>query len=88
VQADTLHNWQKKSKEKQKGFRSFLSRANKNAVLKQLPQLHEEAFEKLIACNALPAAKIIRPVLKQLMSSASASIWDKKKACLLKPTCG
>jgi hypothetical protein len=46
MSADVLHNWQKKSKEKQKQYKSFLQRADKNKVLKQLPQLHEEAFER------------------------------------------
>ena len=34
-------------KEHQKKFRQFLQRADKNKVLKQLPVLHEEAFEKI-----------------------------------------
>lgn len=41
---DPLHNWQKKSAEKQKEFKQFLKKADKNTVLKQLPALHEEAF--------------------------------------------
>ncbi|MES2882788.1 MAG: YkgJ family cysteine cluster protein [Bacteroidota bacterium] len=49
-----LHNWQKKFKEKQKAYKQFLARANKNNVLKKLPQLHEEAFEKIdcLQCGA------------------------------------
>ena len=39
-----LHNWQKKSAEHQKQYKRFLKRADKNAVLKRLPELHEEAF--------------------------------------------
>ena len=44
---EVLHNWQKRSKEKQKQFKNFLARADKNKVLKQLPELHAEAFEKI-----------------------------------------
>ena len=44
---ELLHNWQKKSKERQKVYKNFLQRAEKNQVLKQLPELHEEAFEKI-----------------------------------------
>lgn len=40
-------NWQKKSKEHKKKYQQYLKRADKNKVLKQLPQLHEAAFEKV-----------------------------------------
>ena len=44
---DVLQNWQKRSGERQKLFKQFLQKADKNQVLKKLPQLHEEAFEKI-----------------------------------------
>lgn len=44
---DILQNWQKKSSEKQKIYKRFLEKADKNKVLKQLPAFHEEAFEKI-----------------------------------------
>ena len=44
---DLLQNWEKKSKEKQKIYKRFLDKADKNKVLKQLPDFHEEAFEKI-----------------------------------------
>src|SRR5687768_3496997 len=34
------------TKEEEKFFGQFLQRADKNAVLKKLPRLHEEAFQK------------------------------------------
>lgn len=40
-------NWEKISEEKQKVYKNYLQRANKNTVLKALPQLHDEAFEKI-----------------------------------------
>ena len=42
-----LQNWEKKSADRQKLYSSYLQRANKNAVLKALPDLHEEAFSKI-----------------------------------------
>jgi hypothetical protein len=63
------------TKEDIKKFKNYLQRADKNKVLKQLPQLHEEAFEKMTACNAQHAAKTIRPDLKPQMSNASVSTW-------------
>lgn len=47
MRADVLTNWEKKSKERTKLYRQYLKRADKNDVLKQLPQYHEEAFEKI-----------------------------------------
>jgi Fe-S-cluster containining protein len=49
---DILQNWQKKSGERQKIYKHFLLRPDKNKVLKQLPVLHEEAFSKIdcLAC--------------------------------------
>jgi Fe-S-cluster containining protein len=37
----------KKPDDKQKIYEKYLQRADKNKVLKQLPQLHEEAIEKI-----------------------------------------
>ena len=43
----SLQNWEKRSGERQKVYKQFLQKANKNDVLRQLPQLHDEAFEKI-----------------------------------------
>lgn len=61
---DLLHNWQKKSGEKQKGFRQFLNRADKNKVLKVLPALHEEAFEKIDCLQCAACCKNYSPRFK------------------------
>ena len=52
MQAGVLNNWEKKSRERKKIYSRFLKRADKNSVLKQLPRLNEEAFEKIdcLAC--------------------------------------
>jgi uncharacterized protein len=42
-----LQNWEKRSGERQKIYKTYLQKADKNHVLKQLPRLHEEAFEKI-----------------------------------------
>lgn len=44
---DILYNWEKKSAEHQKDYKRFLQKADKNKVLKHLPRLHEEAFERI-----------------------------------------
>ena len=54
---DLLHNWKKKSKDRQKLYKNMLARTGKNAILKALPDLHEEAFEKI---NCLDCAACCR----------------------------
>ena len=51
---NVLHNWEKRSKDKQKQLKRFLQRAGKNQVLKELPALHDEAFARIdcLACAA------------------------------------
>jgi Fe-S-cluster containining protein len=44
---ELLKNWEKKSGDRQKLYKQYLQRANKKAVLKVLPDLHEEAFSKI-----------------------------------------
>jgi Fe-S-cluster containining protein len=61
---DILHNWEKKSREKQKVFKNYLQRANKNDVLKKLPQLHEEAFEKVDCLSCAACCKNYSPRFK------------------------
>src|SRR5215213_8907807 len=61
---DVLHNWQKRSKDKQKEFKKFLQRADKNKVLKELPQLHEEAFEKIDCLQCAACCKNYSPRFK------------------------
>ena len=54
MSADILHNWEKKTREKQKQHKNFLAKVDRNKVLKQLPLLHDEAFEKVdcLSCAA------------------------------------
>ena len=51
-------------KEHQKKFRQFLQRADKNKVLKQLPVLHEEAFEKINCLSCAACCKNYSPRFK------------------------
>lgn len=61
---DLLHNWQKKSAGHQKQYKNFLQRADKNKVLKQLPSLHEEAFEKTDCLQCANCCKNYSPRFK------------------------
>jgi uncharacterized protein len=52
------------SKESQKKFKSFLERADKNKVLRQLPALHEEAFERIDCLQCAACCKNYSPRFK------------------------
>ncbi|HEU4469833.1 MAG TPA: YkgJ family cysteine cluster protein [Flavisolibacter sp.] len=76
-----LHNWEKKSRERQKLYKGFLSRADKNKVLRQLPQLHEEAFEKVdclscAACCRNYSPRFKTPDIKRLSKHLSMKESD------------
>jgi len=59
-----LDNWQKHSADHQKEYKRFLQRAEKNKVLKQLPDLHEEAFEKINCLTCAACCKNYSPRFK------------------------
>ena len=54
----------KKGDEKQKVFKNFLQRADKNAVLSRLPQLHAEAFAKIDCLQCAACCKNYSPRFK------------------------
>ena len=61
---DILHNWEKRSAEQQKAYKQYLQRARKNEVLKQLPDLHEEAFSKIDCLQCANCCKNYSPRFK------------------------
>ncbi len=61
---DMLKNWEKKSAEKTKIYARFLQKPDKNAVLKQLPVLHEEAFSKIDCLTCANCCKNYSPRFK------------------------
>jgi len=52
------------SKEQEKKFGQFLQRADKNKVLKMLPRLHDEAFEKIDCLQCAGCCKNYSPRFK------------------------
>jgi Fe-S-cluster containining protein len=59
-----MDNWEKKAAEKQKQYKNLLQRADKNKVLKQLPDLHEEAFSKIDCLDCAACCKNYSPRFK------------------------
>ena len=64
MEEDILQNWEKMSAEHQKRYKQFLHRADKNKVLKALPILHEEAFEKIDCLKCANCCKNYSPRFK------------------------
>jgi hypothetical protein len=64
MEDELLQNWEKKSVDHQKQYKQFLNRANKNKVLKALPDLHEEAFEKINCLQCANCCKSYSPRFK------------------------
>lgn len=64
MQKDILNNWQKKSGERQKLYKQFLQRAKKNDVLRQLPDLHDEAVSKIDCLQCANCCKNYSPRFK------------------------
>jgi Fe-S-cluster containining protein len=65
MEEDILHNWEKKSADHQKHYKQYLHRADKNKVLKQLPDLHEAAFEKIDCLQCANCCKNYSPRFKK-----------------------
>ena len=61
---DILHNWQARAQQNQKKYRKLLEWADKNAVLKQLPDLHEEAFSRIDCLDCAACCKNYSPRFK------------------------
>lgn len=61
---EELNDWERKSKDSQKSFKNFLQRADKNKVLRRLPELHEEAFEKIDCLSCANCCKNYSPRFK------------------------
>lgn len=57
-------HWKKTSEEHQKKYKQFLQRPKRNEVLKQLPALHEEAFEKIDCLQCAACCKHFSPRFK------------------------
>jgi uncharacterized protein len=60
----TLENWERISGDHQKKYRNFLARASKNEVLKELPGLHQEAFEQIDCLKCARCCKNYSPRFK------------------------
>ena len=61
---EVLRNWEKKSAERQKLYRQFLTRVEKNKILNLLPSIHEEATAKIDCLQCANCCKNYSPRFK------------------------
>ena len=61
---DILKNWERKSADNQKKYRQFLQRADKNKVLDQLAEIHEEAISRIDCLQCANCCKNYSPRFK------------------------
>lgn len=64
MNSDLLKNWEKKSGERQKMYRRYLQKVDKNKLLRQLPGLHEEAFSNIDCLQCANCCKNYSPRFK------------------------
>lgn len=57
-------NWQKEAEEHQKQYKRLLEKGNKNKILRALPDLHDEAFEKIDCLQCANCCKSYSPRFK------------------------
>jgi uncharacterized protein len=60
----TLQNWEKVSGDHQKNYKNLLAKADKNKVLKAIPDLHEQAFERIDCLQCARCCKNYSPRFK------------------------
>lgn len=64
MKQDLLENWERKSAQNQKKYKNFLKRIDKKKVLSALPELHEQAFEKIDCLQCANCCKNYSPRFK------------------------
>ena len=78
-----LQNWQKKSADHQKQYKQFLAKADKNKVLKLLPDLDEEAFEKVNCLDCAACCRNYSPRFKTPDIKRIAKYLDMKEGAFI-----
>lgn len=61
---DFLDRWEGKSASRQKLYKQFLKGADRNQVIKELPDLHEQAFERIDCMQCANCCKNYSPRFK------------------------
>jgi uncharacterized protein len=76
-------DWQKTSKDHQKDYKRFLEKHDKNKVLKQLPNLHEEAFTQIDCLQCAACCKNYSPRFKTPDIKRIAKVLQLKESVFI-----
>lgn len=60
----SLENWEKTASDHEKKYKQFLQKPDKKSLLKVLPDLHDEAFEKIDCLDCAACCKNYSPRFK------------------------
>lgn len=74
-----LQDWEKRSEDNRKKYANFLKRVDKNKVLKALPALHDEAFEKIDCLTCANCCKSYSPRFKTPDIKRISKVLGKKE---------
>ncbi len=78
-----LQNFEKISGEHQKQYKNFLAKADKKKVLKELPELHEQAFEQIDCLQCAHCCKRYSPRFKQPDIKRISKVLQIKESVLI-----
>jgi uncharacterized protein len=78
-----LQNFEKISGEHQKQYKNFLAKADKKKVLKELPELHEQAFEQIDCLQCAHCCKRYSPRFKQPDIKRISKVLQLKESALI-----
>ncbi len=79
----SLENFEKISGEHQKQYKNFLAKADKKRVLKELPELHEQAFEQIDCLKCAHCCKRYSPRFKQPDIKRISKVLQMKESALI-----
>jgi hypothetical protein len=79
----SLQNFEKISGEHQKQYKNFLAKADKKKVLKELPELHEQAFEQIDCLQCAHCCKRYSPRFKQPDIKRISKVLQMKESAFI-----
>lgn len=83
MSSDLLKNWQKKSADRNKLYKQYLQRVDKNKLLRQLPDLHEEAFSNVDCLQCANCCKNYSPRFKTTDIKRIAKLLQMKESVFI-----
>jgi hypothetical protein len=79
----SLENFEKISGEHQKKYKNFLAKVDKKKILRELPELHEQAFEQIDCLKCAHCCKRYSPRFKQPDIKRISKVLQLKESALI-----